>query len=186
MALAAKPMRQIKLAPAPSPTLSVYIAGPCFTEAELAFNDALAWDLRRWGLEVYVPQEFAADAAFNKEWDLVRYRCMKFLEQADLVVAILDGPDIDSGTAYEIAKATSDGRQVFAVRTDFRPAENGLGNCMITEDPRVKCFKSGNALREAIRTWIPTQIVQRVEANGSMKNGSVLNGGGWVIKPGGA
>jgi uncharacterized protein (DUF952 family)/nucleoside 2-deoxyribosyltransferase len=44
------------------------------------------------------------------------------IEQADAVFAVLDGTDVDSGTAAEIGYAAALGRTVVGLRTDFRMA----------------------------------------------------------------
>jgi nucleoside 2-deoxyribosyltransferase len=45
------------------------------------------------------------------------------VDRCDVVVAILDGPDSDSGTCIEIAYAHAKGKPVIGVRTDFRDGE---------------------------------------------------------------
>ena len=45
-----------------------------------------------------------------------------------MVVAILDGADPDSGTAFECAIAWSRGIPVIGLRTDFRKGGDGVGN----------------------------------------------------------
>src|SRR5262245_23069533 len=81
--------------------MRVYLAGPLFTPYERAFIDECAARLRGEGIEVFVPHENAlaagdTDAAtiFDKDWD--------GLSKADAVVAILDGPMVDDGTACEV------------------------------------------------------------------------------------
>lgn len=37
-----------------------------------------------------------------------------------MVVAVLDGPDVDSGTAYEIGYARAKGKPVVGLKTDLR------------------------------------------------------------------
>jgi nucleoside 2-deoxyribosyltransferase len=46
---------------------------------------------------------------------------------ADAVVAVLDGSDVDSGTASEIGFAYAKGKAVFGLRTDFRLAGDNPG-----------------------------------------------------------
>ncbi len=48
---------------------------------------------------------------------------MEALDRCDAVVAILDGPDSDSGTCIELAYARAKGKPVIGVRTDFRDGE---------------------------------------------------------------
>jgi nucleoside 2-deoxyribosyltransferase len=79
----------------------VYFAGPLFTPYERSYIDECAARLRGEGIEVFVPHENALAAGdtsaatiFRKDWD--------GLSQADAMVAVLDGPMVDDGTACEI------------------------------------------------------------------------------------
>jgi hypothetical protein len=79
----------------------VYFAGPLFTPYERSFIDECAERLRSDGIHVFVPHEDAlatgdtsAASIFAKDW--------KGLADADAVVAVLDGPMVDDGTACEI------------------------------------------------------------------------------------
>jgi nucleoside 2-deoxyribosyltransferase len=79
----------------------VYFAGPLFTPYERSYIDECAGRLRSEGVEVFVPHENALAAGdtspatiFQKDWD--------GLVTANAVVALLDGPLVDDGTACEI------------------------------------------------------------------------------------
>ena len=81
--------------------MRVYFAGPLFTPYERSFIDECAARLRAEGIEVFVPHEnvlaegdTSAATIFRKDWD--------GLSSADAVVAMLDGPSVDDGTACEI------------------------------------------------------------------------------------
>lgn len=50
------------------------------------------------------------------------------IDRSDAVFAILDGVDVDSGTASEIGYAFAKGKKVFGLRTDFRLAGDNLGS----------------------------------------------------------
>ena len=49
------------------------------------------------------------------------------IDKSDAVMAILDGVDVDSGTAAEIGYAFGKGKRVYGIRTDFRLAGDNLG-----------------------------------------------------------
>jgi nucleoside 2-deoxyribosyltransferase len=51
-------------------------------------------------------------------------RNRRLLAEADAVLAVLDGPDVDSGTAAEIGWAAASGVPVIGLRTDFRLADH--------------------------------------------------------------
>jgi hypothetical protein len=82
--------------------VKVYFAGPLFTPYERDFIDRCAAQLRAAGLDVFVPHEHelaldgtvTAERIFAKDWAA--------LSEANAVLAILDGPMIDDGTACEI------------------------------------------------------------------------------------
>lgn len=81
--------------------MRVYFAGPLFTPYERSFIDGCASRLRAEGIEVFVPHENALASGdtspatiFRKDW--------AGLTGADAVVALLDGPVVDDGTACEI------------------------------------------------------------------------------------
>ena len=80
----------------------IYLAGPLFTLAEQTFNAALARFLESKGFAVWLPQEHeprrnTAQAIFRMD--------VAALDWADMVVACMDGPDPDSGTAWECGYA---------------------------------------------------------------------------------
>jgi nucleoside 2-deoxyribosyltransferase len=105
---------------------NVYFAAPLFTLAERRFNDDLAAEMRRLcpELEVFMPQD--CDKEFQGVPDFaarIYQSLMEALDRCDAVVAILDGPDSDSGTCIEIAYARAKNKPVIGVRTDFRPGD---------------------------------------------------------------
>ncbi len=129
--------------------MNVYFAGPLFTLAERRFNDDLIREIKLLhpALDIFVPQD--CDKEFQGLPDFAKRvfdRLMEALERCDVVVAILDGPDSDSGTCIELAYAHAKGKPVVGVRTDFRDGEiNGLnimtaGMCRsLIELPSNRC-----------------------------------------------
>jgi len=106
--------------------MNVYFAGPLFTLAERRFNEELCAEMQRLrpSLDFFFPQ--ACDKEFQGLPDFAQrvYRTlMEALDRCDAVVAILDGPDADSGTCIEMAYARAKGKPVIGVRTDFRDGE---------------------------------------------------------------
>jgi nucleoside 2-deoxyribosyltransferase len=82
--------------------VKIYFAGPLFTPYEREFMGECAARLRDAGFEVFVPHEHelaldgtvTAERIFAKDWT--------GLSEANAVLALLDGPMIDDGTACEI------------------------------------------------------------------------------------
>jgi nucleoside 2-deoxyribosyltransferase len=50
------------------------------------------------------------------------------IDGCGIVLAILDGTDVDSGTAAEIGYATAKGKQIVGLRTDFRLSADNEGS----------------------------------------------------------
>jgi nucleoside 2-deoxyribosyltransferase len=50
------------------------------------------------------------------------------IRASDALIAVLDGVDVDSGTASEIGFAYALGMRVYGIRTDFRLAGDNLGS----------------------------------------------------------
>lgn len=113
----------------------VYLAGPVFTLAERRFNEELASELERLSpsLQVFLPQrydkEFQGAADFSQR---MFASLMGALDRCDVVLAVLDGPDVDSGTSFETGFARGRGKRVIGVRTDFRGGEDQGLNLMLS------------------------------------------------------
>ena len=124
---------EVNLVPATAIMPTIYLAAPLFTAAERAFNIALAARLRA-GLPAWtvaVPQEFCAP--HEGDFGALYRACRTNLEDSDVVVAVLDGADPDSGTSWECGFACARGIPVIGLRTDLRPGEDGgLPNCMLS------------------------------------------------------
>jgi nucleoside 2-deoxyribosyltransferase/predicted secreted protein len=100
----------------------VYLAAPLFSQAERDFNTSVARLLRAHLFEVHLPQDAGDDSDTRdiREQERLFLFNKKALEDSDVTVAIIDGADADSGTAWEMGYAFALGKQVIALRTDFR------------------------------------------------------------------
>lgn len=142
----------------------VYIAGPLFSMAEKEFNQRLA-DLIRSGMDdvnVILPQVECKDLMSQSDWCAKSfYACVRSIDRADVVLAVLDGPDVDSGTSFEIGYAYAKNKPVIGVRTDPRQLEDqGVNlmlsrsvNCMIWVDSnKITCRELAGKIIEALRS----------------------------------
>lgn len=82
--------------------MKIYFAGPLFTPYERAFIDECAAALRADGHDVFVPHEheLATGVDVTPAWIFAKDR--PGIEGAEAMLAILDGPSVDDGTACEI------------------------------------------------------------------------------------
>ena len=82
--------------------MRIYLAGPLFSEAERAFLSALAARLRAAGFECFVPHEQESGLAQPSPASIFSLDYERGLKPAHALVAWLDGPQVDDGTACEI------------------------------------------------------------------------------------
>ena len=82
--------------------LNIYLAGPLFTPYERAFIDECAAALRSDGFEVFVPHEHELAIGVDVTAGAIFAKDRPGIEGADAMLAILDGPSVDDGTACEI------------------------------------------------------------------------------------
>ena len=131
--------------------MKLYFAGPLFTTAERAFNKQLADRLAAGGHEVLLPQERGPgddgaagegldDRARSMSADELLLKNKRDLDAADAVVAIMEGSDPDSGTAWECGYAYALGKPIVLLRTDIRGAGDLSGrpyNAMLIGSARA-------------------------------------------------
>jgi nucleoside 2-deoxyribosyltransferase len=100
--------------------MKLYFAGPLFSGAERTWNADVAQGLRDGGHEVFLPQEQepGRDAAGIFTGDVGG------IDWADALVAMVDGHDPDSGTAWECGYAYGK-KPIVLVRTDIRQTGSG-------------------------------------------------------------
>lgn len=121
--------------------LNIYQAGPLFTEAEqdwhrkakAAMEEALA--AASIIARVSWPGEFFSAEEIRAWGGMAKYhifnRCMEDLRSAQLVVALLDGVQVDDGTAFEMGAFYALGQgPILGVRTDFRNAGDTDDSCV--------------------------------------------------------
>lgn len=118
--------------------MRIYLAGPLFSEAERDWLKKLQLELQDAGYEVVWPYELfeqsEVDSWGDKAAQKIMEHCRDALVGCDLAVALLDGAQVDDGTAWEIGFARAKGIPVFGIRTDFRfggETANGRVNAMI-------------------------------------------------------
>jgi nucleoside 2-deoxyribosyltransferase len=100
--------------------MRAYIAGPLFNEGERWWNAEIDARVRKFGFTTYVPQRDGVK--LQDEGDVLKIfeSDKSALIAADLVVANLNGMDVDSGTAWELGFAEGLGKHCVGVYTDWR------------------------------------------------------------------
>jgi nucleoside 2-deoxyribosyltransferase len=141
--------------------MKLYFAGPLFTTPERIWNAEVTAALRAAGHEVFLPQEnepgkdaagiFAADVGA--------------IDRADGLVAIMDGPDPDSGTCWEVGYAYGVKKPIVLVRTDFRSVAGNAGeyNPMLTQAATIRLDLPAASTTEVVSAVL--DALERVEAS---------------------
>ena len=126
---------------------TVYLAAPLFSEAECDFNRKLRDELINSGFKVFLPQEDSNNVKDMLDRQKIIFnKNLKGIENSDILVAVIDGADVDSGTAWEIGFAFAKGKPVLGLRSDFRTLGiEGTVNLMI-ERSVVLCMSVSELL----------------------------------------
>lgn len=104
-----------------SVSMQIFLAAPLFSEAEREFNRKVAKELREAGFAVWMAQE----APFIKEGTDEEKRSIyegdiAALKRSDVMVAVLDGMNVESGVAFEIGYAAALHKTIIGLKTDYR------------------------------------------------------------------
>ena len=101
--------------------MKVFLASPLFNESERQFNSQIAKTLRENGFEVWLAQEaMLMNTESHRDKETIYKYDIGALETSDIVLAILDGIDVDSGVAFEMGYAKALNKPVIGLKTDYR------------------------------------------------------------------
>lgn len=150
----------------PEGLLKLYLAGPLFSDAERAFLDDWAAELRGAGYECFVPHQetdqVGAGLSPSVVFDL---DYAKGLRGADVLVAWLDGATVDDGTACEIGafhglmQHDAGKLGILGLATDRRIDWRRAGG-----PGALNLFIQGMIERAGKICWSRTEVVEQLEA----------------------
>jgi len=145
--------------------MKLYFAGPLFTTPERTWNAEVAAALRAAGHEIFLPQEQEP----GKDGPGIFATDVGGLDWADGLVAIMDGPDPDSGTAWEVGYAFGVRKPIVLVRTDFRTLAGNAGgyNPMLTQAATIRVDAPAGSTTEVIAAVL--DALERIEAEDNRK-----------------
>ena len=105
-----------------------YIAGPLFDDHEREYLVKIAEIVESFGFSTFLPHRDAGlvTGDFTHEKKVKVFDVdMEYLKPADLVVALLTGRDVDSGTAAEIGYAYKASKKLIGVNANnIKPINN--------------------------------------------------------------
>ncbi len=106
----------------------VYIAGPLFDDHERSYLEKIAEILESYSYDVFLPHRDAGliTGEFTLEKRVKVFDVdMEYLDSADIVVALLTGRDVDSGTAAEVGYSYAKGKELIGVNANnVKPINN--------------------------------------------------------------
>lgn len=107
----------------------IYFASPLFSMSEQNFNERVVEYIRENipGVEVYLPQENESinDKSGYADSEMIANGDNKYLEEADILVAVLDGQTVDVGVAAEVGYFYSMNKPIIGLYTDSRQGTYG-------------------------------------------------------------
>lgn len=143
--------------------MRVYTAGPLgFSEGGVLFHERIVSTLEQSGYEVLDPWEFDRSridallampygAARRDAWSKLNMeigeRNGRLIDSADVVFAVLDGTDVDSGTVAEIGYAYARGKKILGYRGDFRLSADNEGSIVNLQVEYFIRASSGKIIR---------------------------------------
>jgi nucleoside 2-deoxyribosyltransferase len=149
--------------------MKVYVAGPLFSDQDRTKLEKIAVLLNKLGLKVYLPHKNAGDLGTAKKTygkqttrDAIFERDVQEIARADLLIALLDGPDVDSGTAMEIGMAYQLSIPVYALKTDFFRRGRVINNMIwgACNRGRNLCYRTNDLL-----TLVKKEVKRKKDAD---------------------
>lgn len=152
--------------------MKIYLAAPVFSQAQRQYNRRLAGQLRQMlpRCQVVLPQDFRVGrkgSSFNDRRHLAALyrRCVEEVGRADVVLALLDGADADSGVSFEVGYARGLGKPVLGVRTDYRQLQvKGLNVMLAQGCNEVICHFSFNERLDDLARVIVEHLEKSAES----------------------
>lgn len=128
----------------------VYIAGPLFTPAERRYLEELTAAVESAGFTTYLPHRDGGLVDPDRRETRAMYESdIRALDACGAIVAVLNGTDVDSGTAFEIGYGVARRLPVLGLYEDIRVSGPHDFNAMIANGCRV--FESRNELLRALK-----------------------------------
>jgi len=127
----------------------IYLSGPLFSQGEIAWGKRVKAFLEETfvNAEIIWPHEIASDVAKQ-----IFHANLKAMNDCDLMVAILDGSQVDDGTAWEVGYFFSQGKQIIGIRTDFRRAGESYAS-IVNLMVECSCQAVATSLEE-LASWL--------------------------------
>jgi nucleoside 2-deoxyribosyltransferase len=133
--------------------VKIYIAGPLFTEIERGYLEDMDEFIRNLGFNTYLPHRDGGlfIRGVDNSLDFFK-KDVDAIKSCNILIAILNGSDIDSGTSWEMGFAYSNGIPIIGMLNDTRKPNLELLNPMILNSS-IKIVKDKDELKEALEKY---------------------------------
>lgn len=117
----------------------VYIAGPLFTQGDRWFLEKIDELLQNHGFVTYLPhRDGGLCPSDGRDTKVFFEKDIEALNLCNIIVAILHGTDIDSGTAWEMGYGFAHNKTIFSIAEDIRIAGEITNiNLMLSNSSRI-------------------------------------------------
>ena len=141
--------------------MRVYLAASLFTPFERQRNKIVGETLSAAvGASIFLPQTIRDEGGRRPTAERIFSECVEGLQTADVVVALVDGADVDSGVSWELGYAFARSLPIVIVRTDYRRAEAGSVNIMIEGCASVRVHETHpSASIEAVTSAVTAAVI---------------------------
>jgi len=111
-----------------------------FSQAELQYNEMVATQIEKIGYNVFLPQrsgykliELLKEMSPEEARKKIFIKDYTAVQNADILVIILDGRTIDEGACVELGIGYTLGKTCYGLKSDPRTMMNGQINPMVSE-----------------------------------------------------
>ena len=154
----------------------VYVAAPLFSCAEREFNLKIKAFLETVGFQVFLPQLDAgllSDVAkkgesLNEAKKSIFQRDLSAIQEADIILFVLDGRVPDEGACIEAGVGFALGKECIGFQTDTRSQQFGGNNLMVEGVIRNRLYRNFDDLRGALIDWLNTALTALAVLVGSV------------------
>lgn len=110
--------------------INIYFGAPLFSESELMYNKRVVDTMRlifKDKVNIYLPQENEAinDKSGFADSIMITNGDNEYLDNSDILIAVIDGQTVDVGLASEIGYFYNTGKPIFAIYSDSRQGTYG-------------------------------------------------------------
>ena len=135
--------------------MRAYIAGPLFNAGERWFDEQIEACAARVGLTTFLPHRDGKELLQSPSTPEAIFRIdVQAIDEADIVIANLNGITVDDGTAWELGYAYARGKHLVGIYTDMRLSFPNLVVNLMIECSLHKLVRSLDELETYLQAYV--------------------------------